>query len=328
MIAHGRNSVSLEDILNNWSESEILAHYLGVFEIPTIINSPLRPDKRPSFGLYSVNGKRIYYTDLATKDRGGLFDLLGALWQCSYNEVLERIYKEMPKRYNISIKVSKPHTVKSIRNHTPVRLECKVRQWRDYDIEYWKDYGITLAALKWAEIHPISYKIIYKNDKRYVFGADKYAYVYIERKEGKVTKKIYQPFNTKGYKWNNNNDGSVIGLWAKMPANGDKIVVCSSLKDALCLYCNTHIPSICLQGEGYGMSETAINELKRRFTNIYILLDNDKAGCFDGKKLAKETGFKYIELPKINNAKDISDLFKTLNNKDKFITIITSLFKS
>ena len=58
----GKDSVSLKEILDRVTEADILSYYLGVTEVPTIINSPLRRDRRPSFGLYSPNGERIYYT--------------------------------------------------------------------------------------------------------------------------------------------------------------------------------------------------------------------------------------------------------------------------
>ena len=47
----GRDSVSLDDILSKVTEADILSYYLGVTEVPCIINSPLRQDRRPSFGL-------------------------------------------------------------------------------------------------------------------------------------------------------------------------------------------------------------------------------------------------------------------------------------
>ena len=93
----GKDSVSLKEILDRVTEADILSYYLGVTEVPTIINSPLRRDRRPSFGLYSPNGERIYYTDLSTGDRGGIFDLLGHMWSCSYSEVLSRIRKDMER---------------------------------------------------------------------------------------------------------------------------------------------------------------------------------------------------------------------------------------
>lgn len=323
----GRDSVSLDDILSKVTEADILSYYLGVTEVPTIISSPLRQDRRPSFGLYSPNGKRIYYTDLSTRDRGGLFDLLENMWNCSYKEVLTRINEDISKfNGSASIHTYTPCTVRSTSIYNKdTDLQCKVRDWRDYDIEYWASYGISLEWLKYAEVYPISHKIVIKDGHRYVFVADKYAYAYIEHKEGKVTLKIYQPFNKGGYKWSNKHDNSVVSLWTKVPEYGEQICICSSLKDALCLWANTGIPSLAIQGEGYRMSDTAISELKRRYKQIFICLDNDGPGLKDAQKLSKETGFTNVVLPPFNEGKDISDLMKA-KGKDEFLRIIKPLF--
>ena len=208
-----------------------------------------------------------------------------------------------------------------------IDLQCKVREWRDYDIAYWASYGISLEWLKYADIYPISHKIVIREGQRYVFGADKYAYAYVERKEGKVTLKIYQPYNKGGYKWSNRHDRSVISLWTKVPEYGDKICICSSMKDALCLWANTGIPALATQGESYGMSNTAISELKRRYSRIYILLDNDEAGLQDAVKLSESTGFTNVVLPKFEGGKDVSDLMK-VKGKSEFLKVILPLFNT
>ena len=148
----------------------------------------------------------------------------------------------------------------------------------------------------------------------------------MEHKEGKVTLKIYQPFNKDGYKWSNKHDTSVISLWTKVPEYGEQICICSSLKDALCLWANTGIPALAVQGEGYKMSNTAISELKKRYKKIFILFDNDKAGLIDGEKLALSTGFTNIVLPEFEGGKDISDLYHSLQNKEKFKETMIGLF--
>lgn len=325
----GRDSVSLDDILSKVTEADILSYYLGVTEVPCIINSPLRQDRRPSFGLYSPDGRRIYYTDLSTRDRGGLFDLLGSMWNCSYKEVLTRINDDISKfNGSASIHTYTPCTVRSTSTYNrDTDLQCKVRDWRDYDIEYWASYGISLEWLKYAEVYPISHKIVIKDGHRYVFVADKYAYAYVEHKEGKVTLKIYQPFNKGRYKWSNKHDSSVVSLWTKVPEYGEQICICSSLKDALCLWSNTGIPSLAIQGEGYRMSGTAISELNRRFKKVFICLDNDKPGLEDAERLSRETGFTNVVLPFFDEGKDISDLFK-VKGKEEFLKIIKPLFNS
>lgn len=331
MIAKGRCFIDLNDVLEKVSELDILSHYLGVNSIPCIINSPLRMDNKPSFGLYSSDGVKIKYKDFATKESGGIIDLLEKMWNLSYNEVLNKLWNDLLNNniisLNESITKSSTDRVKSISTNSNTELLCKVRDWKDYDIEYWESYGISLKWLKYAEVYPISHKIVIKDGKRYVFNADKYAYAYVEHKEGKVTLKIYQPFNKNGYKWSNKHDSSVISLWTKVPEYGDKICICSSIKDALCLWSNLHIPSIAVQGEGYNISNTAINELKRRYKNIYICFDNDITGLKDAEKLSKETGFINIVLPNFNNGKDISDAYKILG-KENWLKLIKPLFNN
>jgi hypothetical protein len=329
MISHGReNSITLAEIESKISEGELLQYYLGIKEVPCVIKSPLREDKRASFGIYSLDGIHIYYTDFSTKDTGSTYQLLSKMWGLTFSQTLEKIYHELVKHdktINVNaIQKPKINVYSSLEDNT--NLEVKIRDWKDYDIEYWKSYGVPLEWLKWAEVYPISFKIVIKNDRRYVFPAEKYAYAFVEHKENNVTLKIYQPFSTT-HKWANKHDRSVVSLWTKIPQTGDKVVICSSLKDALCLSANTKIPALAIQGEGYGMSDTAIAELRKRFSKQYIILDNDKAGLSDAVKLAERTGFTNLVIPSFEGGKDLSDYFK-LFGKSRFVELIKNLFQN
>lgn len=320
----GNTSITLNDILSKVSEADILYHYFNVSNIPCVISSPLRVDKDPSFGIYTLDGNKIYWKDLSKNISGGLWDMLGEYWGVNYKEVLNKVWKDLPNITTTYAKSSKMGKPQSISNYTEeTDLQCKVREWKHYDIEYWESYGISLNWLKYADIYPISHKIVIKGDNKFIFVADKYAYAYVERKDNKVTLKIYQPFNKK-FKWSNKHDRSVISLWTKIPEYGDKLIICSSMKDALCVWANTGIPCIAIQGEGYTISDTAISELKRRYKEIYILLDNDEAGLEDARKLSESTRFTNLVLPDYG-AKDCSDLFKLLNNVNEFKQVILSL---
>lgn len=327
MISSGESFITLEDIYKITTEAEIVSYYLGIKSVPCRINSPLRPDRNPSFGIFSPNGRRITWLDFSTGEKGGLFDLLGKIWGTSFKDTLSKIYADFSKSNNNEITVNKVSYVPKINlGNNDVTMECKVREWKKHDIDYWKSYGVPLEWLKYANVYPISHKIIIKNGQRYVFGADKHAYAFAEFKEGKTTLKIYQPYNKQGFKWSNKHDKSVISLWTKVPPEGDRICICSSLKDALCLWANIGIPALAIQGEGYSISNTVVNELKKRFKNVYILLDNDEVGKSDSKRLASKTGFTNIVLPDINGAKDISDLYLSLKDKTQFKQIILNLF--
>ena len=321
------SSISKTEIFEKYSETQVLsAVFPEITEIPCRISSPFRVDNNPSFSIYMNDGGHIYYKDFGdTSSHGSLLDLLCRHWNCSFNQVFDKILEVMLRQDSSDVTI-KPKQMKVLtRRETNelTKIQVAVRPWRDYDIEYWKSYGVELQWLKYAEVYPISHKIITKKDKetgkeqKYIFPADKLAFAFIERKEGNLQLKIYQPMNTKGFKWCSKMDSSVISLWTKVPEYGDRIVICSSLKDALVLSCQCHIPAIAPQGEGYNISETAANELKRRYKKVFICFDVDEPGIKDAKNLSKKTGFPYI-VPDLKGEKDLSDYFKSLENKEEF----------
>ena len=327
MISSGKPSLTKSDILEHISEADILGFYLGIKNIPTVINNPLRTDKNPSMGLYSPDGKAVNYIDFATGDRGSCITLLMKMFNMSRFNVYKKIQDELCMKIPVNIKARK-NTYEKIKISGGItNLACKIREWENYDIEYWESYGITLKWLKWAEVYPISYMFFIKDGNTRCYRAEKYAYAYVERKEGRITYKFYQPFSKdKKRKWRTNHDHSVISLWTKIPKSGDIVVICSSLKDALCLTNNLKIPCIALQGEGYTISKTAANVLKERFKNVCICFDNDKPGLQDSEKLSKETGFKNIIIPQFKEGKDISDYYHVFG-KNKFVKTFKELFK-
>ena len=320
-------SISVTELFEKYSEVEILsAAFPEITSIPCKISSPFRSDSNPSFSIFLNDEGHIRFKDFGDSAcKGSLLDLLCKYWNCTFHQVFEKILAVMAKQEGSDVAI-KPKQIKTLtrkENSELTKIQVAVRPWRDYDYEYWNSYGIEKQWLKYSEVYPISHKIIYKKDKetgkvsKYIFPADKLAYVYVERKDGKLQMKIYQPLNKKGFKWCSSMDGSVIGLWTKIPETGDRVVICSSLKDALCLSCQCHIPTLCLQGEGYNMSDVAIKELKRRYKKVFICFDTDEAGKTDAEKLAKRTGFKNI-VPDLGKQKDLSDHYKSLKDKTKF----------
>ena len=326
VIGKTSSSISKTEVFAKFSETQVLSKvFPQITHIPCRINSPLRVDKHPSFSIYMGSNNHIYYKDFGdSSEKGSLLDLLCKYWNCTFSQCLDKICAIMidAKCDDLTVRPTiKTLTRKDVSQNT--KIQVVVRPWQDYDIEYWKNYGIELKWLKYAKVSPISYKIITKKDpetgksKRYIFPADKLAYVYQEKKDGKLQIKIYQPKNTKGFKWCSSMDGSVISLWTRVPETGDRIVICSSLKDALCLSCQLGIPAIAPQGEGYNISESACKELRRRYKKVFICFDTDEAGKKDAEALAKKTGFINV-VPDLGKQKDLSDYYKSLKNKEEF----------
>lgn len=331
------SSISKEELFKIYKQGNLLkAVFPYINCLPCKINSPFRKDDNPSFSIFIGQKGDICFKDFGDSSvKGDLIDLLCKVWNCSYQQALDKAYILMRNTEKAlpGIRTTNSYKSSGKASQFVFDLQVKTRQWKDYDFEYWKSYGISPKWLKYAEVYPISYKIVTKTDydskktSKYIFLADKYAYCFVERKEGKVTLKVYQPFNTKGFKWSNKHDRSVISLWTKVPKKGKRICICSSLKDALCLWANTGIPAVSVQGEGYSMSETAVNELKKRFEKIYVLFDNDEPGLKDGEKLSHETGFINVVLPPFEGGKDISDYYK-IKGKEAFVELIHHLIKS
>ena len=316
--SQGLKTVDLETILNSVRELDILSYYLGISNVPCIIKSPLRLDRHPSFGIYSRDGKKIYYHDFATKDRGSIFQLLMKLWNVDYNEMLQQIDKDLPKipscKNNISITKTTLNNNSSKTYNKDTNLECKVRPWKNYDFEYWEQYGISEKWLKFGDIYPISHLILTKNGNKFSIPAEKYAYAYVERKDGNISLKIYQPYST-NFKWSNKHDGSVWDLWTKIPEKGEHLIITSSRKDALCIWENTGILAISLQAESYLPKQHVVQQLKDRFKYIYVLYDNDfqsdeNHGRILGEMMANEFNLIQIEIPIKYRSKDTSDLCK------------------
>lgn len=324
VVGYTSSTISKAEVFDSISEAEVLASvFPDIKSLPCLMCSPLRIDRKPSFSIYTSNSGHIYYKDHATGEKGSLLDLLCQYWRCTFRQALDRVANMAIGKKEIVIR---PKHLKVLTRKEASRLtdiQVAVRPWRDYDYEYWRSYGIEPKWLSYAEIYPISYKIVVKRytdsseKSTYIFPADRYAYAFVERKESRLQLKIYQPFNTKGYKWCSKMDGSVIGLWTKIPETGDKVVICSSLKDALCVSCQLKIPAICLQGEGYGISDTAIAELKRRYKKVFVSFDTDASGKKDAEILAEKTGFINV-VPDFGEYKDFSDYYKSLKDKQQF----------
>lgn len=309
MVARGSDSTSIEKVNDLYSDFDIAHKYLGITCVPEVINSPLRQDNNPSLGLFINNRTNsLWFKDFGSGEKGSLYDLLARMWNISKDKVYDRILEDMPAPALI-----RKHGVKVYRKSAG-KVEVRVREWRDYDIAYWDSYGISLPWLKFGEIYPISHIIITKNGHSYPIPAEKYAYVYVERKDGIVSFKIYQPYS-KEYKWMSKHDSSVWDLWTKIPEKGDKLIITSSRKDALAIWSNTGIPALSLQGEGYIPKEHVVQQLKDRYNKVYVLYDDDfqseeNHGRMYGKMIAERFNVTQIEIPEKWESKDPSDVVK------------------
>lgn len=314
---------SWEGLTARISEVQIAEKCLNLTKIPCLIRSPFREDKKPSFDVYEKKGK-VYFKDFATGDFWDLQNLLCSLYNLDINDLCEHILNN----HSLVPDIKVGYSYSTNENKNPTIIKSTEREWMSYDIEYWQSYGISRDWLEIANVHPISYFFI--NNQIYV--ADKYAYVYLEWKDGIETQKIYQPYNHNGAKWFSSYNSSIWSLWTKLPDKGDKLIITSSLKDALCLWENLGIPSCSLQSESTYPKPKIVQQLKDRFKDIYVFFDNDfssndNPGRKFSKRLCNIYEFKRVEIPIDYSAKDPSD-FMMFYGKEKFKNVMYDLLKT
>ena len=315
-------SIRREDI--SLSDRDILRRYMGLKNIPCSISSPLREDdNHPSFSLTERNGT-VFWHDFGTGEGGTTITLMAKLWNVSYTEALLKIKfdsgEPIPRVGLVRKYKGKVHLTKSS------SLKVKVREWKDWDREFWNSFGISEQFAKWCNVYPISHAFFTRpddNGKEFTtcVPMDKYAYAYFEWKDGKESIKLYQPYSTT-MKWLSKHDSSVWDLWKQAfwfakEKSDDAVIITSSRKDAMCLWYNLGVPAMALQGEGYLPKPQVMQQVLDRFKIVYIWYDNDYSHTKDNP--GQDNAKKLMELyPQLHNicipsdlmSKDPSDLVK------------------
>lgn len=311
-------SKSWEQILSEQGEKNILSKYLPeVKKLPCLIQCPYRIDKKPSLGLQFYQG-RIMYKDFSTNEKGGLLSLIKKITGKSVNDICKDL-DNCDANCNSVVKINNNTSIQ-IQNNKQNVIQIRRRDINDNDIYYWQSYGVNANILEKYGVYPIDYYWV----NQYRFKSDKLAYAYRVVINSKVYYKIYQPYS-QNHKWTNNYPKDTISLEKYISKTDKPIIICSSVKDALCLKCNISVDVCALQGEGYNIPQLFLDKYKNR--KIFILFDNDKAGINYSKTLSQKTNIPYIEIPQFDEkGKDISDLYK-IKGKEIFTTIMSNILK-
>ena len=311
------------------SDQELVHRYLNISTVPCKISSPLREDDSiPSFSLFERDGK-VYWKDFGTGESGDIVSLMSRLWYVNYQEALLKIKLDLGKTIPTNNLVRKYNGKVTLTHGS--HIQVKVREWEDWDITYWKQYGVSIEMCKFCNVYPISHAFFTRetdgSTDTVCVPMDKYAYAYFEWKDGVQSIKLYQPFSDR-MKWLSKHDKSVWDLWTQTFQWADthkcnSVILTSSRKDAMCLWQNLKIPAMSLQGEGYVPKPQVMQQVLDKFKNVYLWYDNDFKHT-DGHNPGQEDAQKLMELfPALKNicipdeyeSKDPSDLFKNWGKK-------------
>lgn len=295
------DNITLDWILSKVTEYDIYAKYIGQFKVGMIYNSPFRKDKNPSFGIYySKRTKQLLFKDHGTGECGNVIKFVSLFTgKTEYSDILSDIVDKLNITNNTKLVSSKQYIPP-----TETVIGVVRQEFTDVDINYWKQFNISINTLKKFNVNSIKYylcngivKGTYKREN------PMYAYkVYNNFK-------IYRPLADKYTKWRNNLTDYDIQGYEQLPQKGDILFITKSMKDIMCLY-EMGYPAISPSSESTFIPKDVLEQLKTRFKRIIILFDRDVSGVKRSRKLSQETGLEALFINKRFKAKDVSDAIK------------------
>lgn len=295
------DNITLDWILSKVTEYDIYAKYIGQFKVGMIYNSPFRKDKNPSFGIYySKHTKQLLFKDHGTGECGNVIKFVSLFTgKTEYNDILSDIVDKLNITNNTKLVSSKQYIPP-----TETVIGVVRQEFTDVDINYWKQFNISINTLKKFNVNSIKHylcngivKGTYKREN------PMYAYkVYNNFK-------IYRPLADKYTKWRNNLTDYDIQGYEQLPQKGDILFITKSMKDVMCLH-EMGYPAVSPSSESTFLPKDVLEQLKTRFKRIIILFDRDVAGVKRSRKLSRETGLEAIFINKKFKAKDVSDAVK------------------
>ena len=291
------------DVPSYW----VFQYYLSLPETLTgqdvKIKSIFNPNENtPSFCIYVDKSIMQYkFKDFSTGKSGNKVDLVKHMFDIDFPKASMKIIND----YNQYVKSSdyKTQTFKPVAKWEVDFI--KNREWTTDDSGFWLDFNIGKTMLDKFNVRPIEYYNLVKEENFKVKSLKiegKYMYGYYD-KNGKAYK-LYQPHSKhKFHKISPHLQG-----YDQLRYDKPYLVICSSLKDAMCLASiGYNIEVIAPDSENTMIKPHVIEYLKKKYKKVITLFDNDDAG--------KAAIMKYGDMYKLDGlifptAKDISDGMK------------------
>lgn len=260
-------------------------------------------ERTASFCIYVNKTKNCYmYKDFSTGKGGNKINLIQDIFNLNYSDAVEKIINDYNKF------IAENGAVEINFNPQPKwEIELiKTRSWNQDDANYWLQYLIGSSILSKYNVKPIDYYNLTKSnnetiEKKSIRGKNIYGYY---NKHDQIFK-IYQPFRD-GFKFYKI-ESYIQGL-DQLEYKEPYLVICSSLKDAMCLKgFGYNIEVVAPDSENTLIKPHIIENLKNKYKKIITLFDNDNAGKKAIDVYKKNYNINGCFLPL---AKDISDSVK------------------
>jgi hypothetical protein len=300
-----------QSILEMVDEYTLYCFYMDIDDLilGKVYPAPYRVDPIPSFSVFRSlgSGVEFWWKDHGKDESGNIFKLIQKIENL---DTLEQVYQRINEDFGLNYNLPTLEKRDKIQLYgTPKESIIKIRvvetTFSSTGLSYWKNpFDIDKTLLDFYNTVQIScYWSYHDQEAPYSVPDPTFAY-----RTGKYYQ-IYSPFAPKLYKFRNDLPENYFFGYLQLPKTGNTLVIDKSSKDVI--FCRRlGYYAVCGKSETTMIPSAKMLELKERFKDIYLMLDNDEAG--------KRQTEKYLSLypwlkPRFINpelAKDKTDLCK------------------
>lgn len=368
------SKLTKQAILDKVSQVTIFATYLNIsdrivqhcIDTGELICSPLRDDRHPTCGFrYDKRGK-LKFRDFAGFHWGDCFDVVATVMSAMYNKTYDVSNKDdfikVLRHITFTFKdifygeakdinmINAINTSIDIIKHKKPKIEVVVRDWNRDDVDYWRQFGVSLKYLNTHFVYPVEQYYIERKTNPYpkYFYKDTdpcYAYNLGRDRNGVDSVKLYFPGRSHGSTRFITNCNHLEGIYNLERDDYDIIVLTKSTKDRLAIGANVamnpslygestvggnvNIGVINVPHETYRLRQNEFDWLKGKLKangRIVSLMDNDVTGKVEAIWLRQNYAIVPLLIPKESGAKDFAELI----NKCSFLQVknyITNAYK-
>lgn len=349
-------------ILSKVSQVTIFSTYLNLsdkivqycIDTGELICSPIRDDIHPTCGFRYDNKGKLKFRDFAGYFWGDCFDIVALIMGGIYNKqydisnredfvkvlrhitfTFKDIFYGQEKDINL---INEINTGIVAIKHKKPNIELVVRNWNEYDKEYWGKFGVPLQYLNINFIYPVEQYYINRKinpEPKYFYNANDpcYGYCLGQDRSGVYNIKLYFPNRNKTVTRFITNCNHLEGIYNLDKTDYDIIVITKSTKDRVSLGAailrinslyggvDKKVGVINIPHETYKLRQNEFDWLKGKLSDrgkIVSLMDNDSTGKHEAIWLRNNYQITPLLIPIIYCAKDFAELV----SKHKFDEVV------
>ena len=295
-------------LLSKYSEETYMTFYLGIPIKKGLYKNPLRRDNKVTCSFYRNKSDELIFHDFATGQYLNFISVVMEKYNVNYYSALNIIAEDFNlkeskvKRKKVPIKC-----IEKFKNDNSANIQVEIKDFTKSELQWWGNYGITLDILHKYQVY--SCKNIFLNGNLFTTGSKLTFGYYGGTIDNLELWRIYYS-QRKEYRFLTNWPAKKIQGFNQIPKQGKLLIITKSMKDVMCLN-SLKISAIAPNSENLFISESVLNDLKKRFKYIVVFYDNDLPGVHNINKIKKQfPDLTYVMIPRKYNAKDISDFYK------------------